>query len=134
MPRRDDDRIVTCLEDEHANDEAERGDEDAGKNAVQNPDTLNPGTADETISIISALITSRKKPKVTTVSGMVRKMMIGRMNALARPSRSAAMLSAPLLANLMPWKMKLATQSDSAVIPRCIKKRNMSFVILCQRE
>jgi hypothetical protein len=35
---------------------------------------------------------------------------------------------------LMPWKMKLATHSDSAVIPRCIKKRNMSFVILSCRE
>ncbi|BBJ22437.1 hypothetical protein W01_03640 [Candidatus Nitrotoga sp. AM1P] len=59
------------------------------KNAVQNPDTLKPGTTDDTRSIISALITSRKKPKVISVNGMVSNMTTGLMTALAKPSNSA---------------------------------------------
>jgi len=59
------------------------------KNAVQNPDTLKPGTRDDTRSIISALITSRKKPKVISVKGMVSNMTTGRMTALAKPSNNA---------------------------------------------
>lgn len=59
------------------------------KNAVQNPDTLKPGTRDDTRSIIRALITSRKKPKVTSVKGMVNNMTTGLMIALAKPSNSA---------------------------------------------
>lgn len=43
MPRRDDDRIVACLEDEHANDEAERRDEDAGKERRPESGYLEPG-------------------------------------------------------------------------------------------
>ena len=88
------------------------------KNAVQNPDILKPGTADDTRSIISALITSRKNPKVKIVSGMVRKMTTGLMTALASPSRSADINRDCLLLNEMPWNMKLATHSDIAVIPQ----------------
>ena len=86
------------------------------KKAVQNPDILKPGTTDDTRSIISALITSRKNPKVTIVSGIVSKMTTGLMIALAKPSRSADINSDFLLANEMPWNMKPATHSDSAVI------------------
>ena len=88
------------------------------KKAVQNPDTLKSGTADDTRSIISALITSRKNPKVKIVSGIVRKMTTGLMIALASPSRSADINRDCLLENEMPLNMKLATHSDSAVIPQ----------------
>ena len=97
------------------------------KNAVQNPETLNPDTMDETRSIIRALITSRKNPKVTMVSGMVSRMTNGRMTALASPSSSAAVVSAALLENVMPWNTKLATHNDQAVIPKCARNRMMSF-------
>ena len=86
------------------------------KKAVQNPDTLKPDTTDDTKSIINALITSRKNPKVKIVSGMVSKMTTGLMIALARPSRSADINSDCLLENEMPWNMKPATHSDRAVI------------------
>lgn len=88
------------------------------KKAVQNPDTLKPGTTDDTRSIISALITSRKNPKVKIVSGMVSKMTTGLMIALARPNRSADINSDCLLENEMPLNMMPATHSDSAVIPQ----------------
>jgi len=88
------------------------------KKAVQNPDTLKPDTTDDTRSIINALITSRKNPKVNIVSGMVSKMTTGLIIALARPSRSADINSDFLLENEMPWNMKPATHSDSAVIPQ----------------
>jgi hypothetical protein len=55
------------------------------KNAVQNPDTLKPGTTDDTRRIINALMTSRKNPKVTSVNGMVSNMTIGLITALAKP-------------------------------------------------
>ncbi len=88
------------------------------KKAVQNPDTLNPDTTDDTRSIIIALITSRKNPKVKIVNGMVSKMTAGLMIALARPSSSADINSDCLLENEMPWNMKPATHSDSAVMPQ----------------
>ena len=72
------------------------------KNAVQNPDTLKPGTRDDTRSIISALITSRKKPKVINVNGMVSNMTTGLMTALAKPSTSADTNRDCLLEKEMP--------------------------------
>ncbi len=74
------------------------------KNAVQKPATLKPLTNFATSKIISALITRRKKPSVTSVSGNVNKINTGRTNALAKPSNSAAMMTAPELPNLMPRK------------------------------
>jgi len=72
------------------------------KNAVQNPDTLKPGTRDDTRSIISALITSRKKPKVISVKGMVSNMTTGLMTALAKPSNSAEINNDCLFAKEIP--------------------------------
>lgn len=72
------------------------------KNAVQNPDTLKPFTTEDTRSIISALITSRKNPKVKIVSGIVSKMTTGLMIALAKPSSSADINRDCLLENEMP--------------------------------
>ncbi len=72
------------------------------KNAVQNPEILNPGTSADTRSIISALMTSKKSPKVISVNGIVRMMMIGLMTALAKPSNNADRNRDFLLANEIP--------------------------------
>lgn len=72
------------------------------KNAVQNPEILNPGTSADTRSIISALITSKKSPKVTSVSGIVRMTIIGLMTALARPNNNADTNRDFLFANEIP--------------------------------
>ena len=72
------------------------------KKAVQNPDTLKPDTIDDTKSIINALITNRKNPKVKIVSGIVNQMTTGLMIALANPSKSAEINSDCLLENEIP--------------------------------
>ena len=72
------------------------------KNAVQNPDTLKPFTTEDTKSIINALITSRKNPKVKIVRGMVSKITMGLMIALAKPSSKAETNRAPLVENEIP--------------------------------
>lgn len=72
------------------------------KNAVQNPEILKPGTTVETRSIINAFITSKKKPKVISVNGIVRIITIGLMTALAKPSSSADINRDFLLANEIP--------------------------------
>ncbi len=72
------------------------------KNAVQNPEILNPGTSADTRSIISALMTSKKSPKVISVNGIVRMIMIGLMTALAKPSNNADNNRDFLLANEIP--------------------------------
>jgi len=47
------------------------------RKAHQNPSTLNPSTNAPAIKIISAFITRRKNPNVTTVTGMVKMTKIG---------------------------------------------------------
>ena len=72
------------------------------KKAVQNPDTLKPDTIDDTKSIINALITNRKNPKVKIVRGIVNQMTTGLMIAFANPSKSAEINSDRLLENEIP--------------------------------
>ena len=99
------------------------------KKAVQNPDTLKPETSVDTSSIINALITSKKNPKLNMVSGMVNRMTMGLIIALAKPSSSAAISSDFLLVNEMPWNIKPATHSDRAVIPQWARNSIMLFVM-----
>ncbi len=73
--------------------------------AVQNPDTVKPRTIDETSSIISAFITSRNNPNVSSVSGRVSSMSKGLMIAFAKPSSSAAISNEDGVVNLMPLKI-----------------------------
>jgi len=72
------------------------------KKAVQKPDTLNPGTSVDTRSIISALMTSKNRPKVMSVSGIVNMITTGLITALARPSRMADKIKDFLLVNEIP--------------------------------
>ena len=92
------------------------------KKAVQKPDTLNPFTSAETSRIMSALITSRNRPKVSSVSGRVSTISSGLTTALAKPSRSAETISADVLSNRIPLKMWLATHSERAVMAQCSRK------------
>lgn len=72
------------------------------KNAVQNPEILNPGTRVDTRSIISALITSKKNPNVMSVNGIVKMITIGLITALAKPNSRAETNRDFLLVNEMP--------------------------------
>jgi hypothetical protein len=54
---------------------------------------------------MSALITSRNRPKVISVSGRVSTISSGLTTALAKPSRSAETISADVLSNRTPLKM-----------------------------
>lgn len=59
-------------------------------NAHQNPFTLNPGTNASTSKMISALITSRNKPSVAIVRGIVNKISTGLTITFAIDNTSAA--------------------------------------------
>ena len=95
------------------------------KNAVQNPEILNPGTSDDTRSIISALITSRKNPNVMSVNGIVKMITTGLITALAKPNSSADTNKDFLLVNEMPWNIKPASHKDRAVMPQCARNSIM---------
>lgn len=97
------------------------------KNAVQNPEILNPGTSDDTRSIMSALITSKKNPNVMSVSGIVKTITMGLITALAKPNSSAETNKDFLLVNEMPWNIKPASHRDKAVMPQCA----MNSIMLC---
>ena len=58
-------------------------------NAHQKPSTVKPETKFSTSKIMMALITSKKRPKVITVIGMVNKMSSGLMMTLAIESTKA---------------------------------------------
>ncbi len=87
-------------------------------NAVQKPETLKPFTSADTIRIMSALMTSRKKPRVTNVNGNVNTISNGFTTAFANPSSSADTTNDEVSSNRTPLKMRLATQSETAVIPQ----------------
>ena len=92
------------------------------KNAVQNPEILKPATTLATSSNISALMTSRKKPSVSSVKGRVRMTSSGRRTALAKPRSSAEIINAEVLEKRMPLKSRLATHKEMAVMPHWMKK------------
>lgn len=61
------------------------------KNAVQKLEIVKPLTTAETSINTKALITNKKRPIVTTVSGNVKRMSNGLTIALAKPKSRAAM-------------------------------------------
>ncbi len=65
----------------------------------------NKATEEMKSRIISALITSRNRPKVSSVSGRVSTISSGLTTALAKPSRSAETINADVLSNRTPLKM-----------------------------
>ncbi len=102
------------------------------KKAVQNPDTLKPLTRDETSIIISALMTSRKKPNVTNVSGSVSMTRTGFKIAFAKPSSRAEIINEDVSVNLIPLNTALVAQSDSEVINQCSRNGvKLSNIFMC---
>ena len=72
------------------------------KNAVQKLEIVKPLTTAETSINTIALITSKKRPIVTTVSGSVNNTNNGLTIALAKPNSKAAMMSEPPSAKRRP--------------------------------
>jgi len=85
------------------------------RKAVPKLEIVNPLTSAETSKSMTALITSKKMPKVNTVSGSVRTISTGRTIALTNPSSSAEIMSDEVSAKWMPLNTRLATQRDSDV-------------------
>ena len=75
------------------------------KNAVQKLEIVKPLTTAETSINTIALMTSKKRPIVTTVSGNVKRINNGFTIALAKPKRRAAINSEPPSANRRPLKI-----------------------------
>jgi hypothetical protein len=75
---------------------------------------------------MSALMISKKSPNVMRVKGMVRTITTGLITALAKPSSNADRKSDFLLVNEIPWKTRLTTHRDKAVIPQLTKNSSMS--------
>ena len=75
------------------------------KNAVQKLEIVKPLTTAETSIRTKALITSKNRPMVTTVSGNVNRISNGLTMALAKPKRRAAIMSEPPSAKRRPLKI-----------------------------
>ena len=75
------------------------------KNAVQKLEIVKPLTTAETNIKTNALITSKKRPMVTTVNGSVKRISNGLTIALANPKSRAAMMSEPPSAKRKPLKI-----------------------------
>jgi hypothetical protein len=82
----------------------------AANTADQKPATRKPGRNHATSIIISALMTSRKRPSVSSVIGSVRMTMTGRTKALTMPRRSAAAISVSVELKAMPLTIFEASQ------------------------
>src|SRR5262245_33820938 len=88
-------------------------------NAAPKPCTRKPGTSAPTSISISAFTTSRKRPKVRTVSGRVKNTIKGRTNAFTRPSTSAARNALPKPFTWTPGTRFATRRRSAAVITRC---------------
>ena len=75
------------------------------KKAVQKLEIVKPLTTAETSINTKALITSKKRPIVTTVNGSVKRMSKGLTIALANPNRRAAINNEPPSAKRKPLKI-----------------------------
>ena len=75
------------------------------KNAVQKLEIVKPLTTAETSIKTIALMTSKNRPIVTTVSGSVNRISSGLTIALAKPKSRAAINSDPPSAKRKPLKM-----------------------------
>ncbi len=93
-------------------------------NAHQKPSTLIPSNNLSANKIISALITKRKRPRVTTVIGNVRKTNIGFIMAFKQANTNAKIIAVVILEICTPDKILASTY---AIIPE-IKRRRIKFI------
>lgn len=74
----------------------------APKIAETHPSSLNPGTTADTINKTTAFTTKANSPKVTIVSGIVRKLKIGLIKVLTIPKTTAAKRAVVKVSTLNP--------------------------------
>lgn len=89
------------------------------KSAHQKPSTLKPGTIALTNNIIRALSMSKKRPRVSIVTGSVKIMSIGFKNTLIRPKTIATMIATPKLLTLTPG-MRYALINTARAVTRML--------------
>lgn len=85
------------------------------KNAAQNPETWNGSMILLTRRRSRALITNVKRPRVISISGRVRSIMMGRRKALKMPRRREAARSVRRSSATMPGMILPATSTPAAV-------------------
>ena len=96
-------------------------------NAHQNPSTLIPSSNLSANKIMSALITKRKRPKVTTVIGNVSKTNIGFTIAF-KQAKTKAKIMAVVISDMCTPDNILA--STYAMMPE-INRRRIKFMFIC---
>src|SRR5258706_155787 len=92
------------------------------KSAEKKSATWKPGTRNATSSSMSALITSRKRPSVSRVSGKVSSTKIGRTTAFTTPSSNAARIRVSVPSIEIPRTRACATHKPKAPIASRIRK------------
>jgi hypothetical protein len=78
--------------------------------------TLKPGTISEAHLMISIFITSRKRPKVSTVIGIVNRINIGFIKLFNRPSTAATIMAVTVPLICTPGNRNTAIKMATAVI------------------
>lgn len=95
--------------------------------AVQNESTANPPTILVHSKIITALITNKNKPNVTTVTGSVKTTKIGLIKRFSNPKTTATITAVPKLATCTPVK-RLDNNKTKAAVTRSLS--NIFIVFL----
>lgn len=90
--------------------------------AEKNPLTAKPGTKTDVKEIIIALITSKNKPKVKIVNGIVKIVKIGLINPLTNPKTTAAKNPAQIPVTVIPGSRYAATKIATIVENTLAKK------------
>jgi len=88
--------------------------------------TLKPGTISDAHLMMSIFITSRKRPKVSTVMGMVNSIKIGFIKLFNKPSTAATIMAVTVPLICTPGNIKTAIKMATAVI-RVLDKKDIIF-------
>jgi hypothetical protein len=94
--------------------------------AHQNPSTVNPGIILPISMIINPLITRRKNPSVTIVTGIVRNTSTGLMNVFIIASAIATMMAVAKFSTCTPRRNIQAVMSTAQVYK---SKRNITLML-----
>ena len=95
-------------------------------NAVQNESTAKPPTILVHSKIITALITSKNKPRVTKVTGKVKITKIGFIKTFSNPKTTATITAVPKLATCTPVRI-LDNNKTKAAVTRSLSN---NFIVL----
>jgi len=92
-------------------------------NAGNQPFTLKPGTISDAHLMIRILITSRNKPNVKMVIGIVSTMSIGFTKLLSKPKTTATRIAVVVSFTLTPFKINDASSMATDVMS--VLERNL---------